>query len=158
DSDDCSLGFSSRQAAQTFPSALAAPLKALGIDGVPPFTPASVDPNPNLAVLNLLNNTGSVPFYKLSRRLYLATGPAGVGFDTLPGQGVSPTSGEAMLAKCFSKDSLVAPAMSSWNYVPIPSDKGGVQCLDYPETNSSNDVPVNTRGPGNVALPGCGNA
>ncbi len=153
DADDCSLGYAGREAAQTFPGAGTPPappldtLKALAVDGTPPFNPTG---NPDQSVLNLL---GTGTRYKIARRLYVAAGPAGVGFAGLPAG-----SGEDMLAKCFSKDSLVGPALTANGYIPIPSALGGVQCLDYDQTKATPDVPVNTQGTGNIALPGCATA
>jgi hypothetical protein len=149
DADDCSLGYAGRESARTYPGAGGHPPlaanKALGVNNITPF------PDSNLT--NLLTGSGTI--YPIARRLYLATGPAGVGFQTLPGQANPPTSGEAMLAKCFSKDSLVGPAITANGYLPIPAANGGVQCLDYDQTKPRPAPPVNTPGPGNVALPGC---
>ncbi len=147
DADDCSVGYAGREAARTFPGpGTGAPLdqnKALLVDGVTPYTPN--------ALTNLVASSGTV--YELARRLYLGVGPAGVNFNGLP-----TGSGEQMLAQCFSKDSLVGPAISAHGYLPVPSTAGGVQCLDYDETKSTSQPVVNVQGTGNVALPGCGNA
>jgi ABC-type phosphate transport system substrate-binding protein len=142
DADDCSVGYAGREAARTF-GAANPPLdqnKALLVDGVSPYTANA-----------LTNLVGSGTVYELARRLYLGTGPGGVGFSGLPA-----SSGEQMLAQCFSKDSLVGPAISAHGYLPIPSTSGGVQCLPYDLTKSTTQPLVNTQGTGNVALPGCG--
>lgn len=144
DADDCSVGFAGREAARTYPGSGSAPLdanKALFSDGVSPFTPN--------ALTNLVASSGTT--YEIARRLYVATGPGGAGFATLPAG-----SGEQMLAQCFSKDSLVGPAISAHGYIPVPAGNGGVQCLDYDETKSTTQPVVNVQGSGNIALPGCG--
>jgi hypothetical protein len=144
DADDCSMGFAGLGAARTFPGqnnvAPPDPNKALRVDTVSPFDPG--------VLTNLLAQGGTV--YELARRLYLATGPSGVGFANLPGD-----SEEQMLAQCFSKDSLVDVALTHRGYFGIPSTNGGVQCIDYDETKSTSQPPVNVQGSGNVALPGC---
>ena len=94
--------------------------------------------------------------YPIARRLYLNAGPGGASFNGLPGQANPPTRGEAMLAKCFSQDSLVGAAINANGYLSIPAANGGVQCLDYDQTKSTTQPPVNVPGGGNVALPGCG--
>jgi hypothetical protein len=149
DADPCSVGYASRGAAASFPGLgspevpVAAPLKALTVDGAPPFTPASVDPDPDLALANLLQVAGRAPFYPLARRLYLSTI---YGFSNVLG-------GEQELAQCFGNNSIVAAAMTKQNFVPIP---GGVQCLDYPEESANTTTPpLNIQGSGNVAFGGC---
>ena len=142
DADDCSVGFAGREAARTYPGSGGAPLdqnKALVVDGVSPFTPN--------ALANLVASTGTV--YELARRLYVGAGPGGAGFANLPAG-----SGEDMLAKCFSKDTLVGPAITAHGYIAVPA----VQCLDYPETAGTATPLVNVQGTGNVALGGCGTA
>jgi hypothetical protein len=152
DADDCSIGYAGREGARTYPGAGGNPPlaanKALGVNNIKPF------PDSNLT--DLLVGSGTT--YPIARRLYVATGPSGRSFNTLPGQANPPTSGEAMLAKCYSQDSLVATAISTNGYLPIPAAQGGVQCLDYDQTKSTTSPPVNTPGPGNIALPGCGTA
>ena len=143
DADDCSTGFAGREASRTFPGAALDANKALLVDSVSPFTPN--------ALTNLVAPSGTV--YELARRLYLATGPGGAGFATLPAG-----SGEQMLAQCFSKDSLVGPAISSHGYLAIPAASGGVQCLNYNDTKGTASPLVNIQGSGNIALPGCGSA
>jgi ABC-type phosphate transport system substrate-binding protein len=153
DADDCSVGYAAREAAKTFPGNVADQNKALKVNTIAPF--------PDSNITDLLTTTGTI--YPIARRLYLATGPGGAGFQTLPGQGNglpgqagAPTSGEAMLAKCYSKDSIVGPALTANGFIPIPSGSGGIQCIDYPQTASTTTPPVNAPGPGNVALGGCG--
>ncbi len=146
DADDCSMGFAGREAARTFPGSGGAPQdanKALKVDGISPFDSG--------VLTNLVASSGTV--YELARRLYLATGPGGAGFANLPAG-----SGEDMLAKCFSKDSLVGTAITAHGYIAIPSGNGGVQCLNYDDTKSTTSPVVNVQGAGNVALPGCGSA
>jgi hypothetical protein len=149
DSDPCSVGYASRAAAALFPGLgspevpVAAPLKALAIDGVPPFTPASVSADPNLALENLLQPAGTAPLYPLTRRLYLSTI---YGFSNLQG-------GEQELTQCFGNNTIIATAMTKQNFVPVPS---GVQCLDYPEDSTTTTTPpLNIQGTGNVAFGGC---
>jgi hypothetical protein len=145
DADDCSMGYAAREAARTFPGNTADELKALKVNTIAPF--------PDSNVTNLLVGSGSI--YPLSRRLYVAAGPGGATFNTLPGQANPPTSGEAMLAKCFSQDSLVGAALTANGFIPIPATSGGVQCLDYDQTKSQTQPLVNVPGAGNIALPGC---
>jgi len=146
DVDDCSLGYAGREASRTYPGMGGNPplvvAKALGVNNIKPF------PDANLT--DLLTGSGTI--YPLARRLYLATGPAGRNFQTLPGQANPPTTGEAMLAKCFSQDSLVGAAINTNGYLAIPATNGGVQCLDYDQTKGTSSPPVNTPGAGNVAL------
>jgi hypothetical protein len=149
DSDPCSVGYAGREAAQSFPGTGTPPapqpanLKALAINGTPPFTPTGTDPD--LALKNLLAPAGTTPLYPLSRRLYFATI---YGFSNLVG-------GEKELAACYGTNSIVTSAISSNGFVAIP---GGVQCLDYPETAGTASPAPNVQGSGNVALGGCGNA
>jgi hypothetical protein len=145
DSDPCSVGYAARSAAAFFPGLggppPSAPLKALAIDGVPPFTPGA---DPNLAIENLLHSPGTVPFYPLSRRLYLNTI---YGFGNL-----DPT--EADLYSCFANGTVMSSILPLYGFVPIPA---GPQCLNYPSNLSTTSTPApNTQGPGNVALGGCG--
>jgi hypothetical protein len=144
DSDPCSVGYAGREAAKAFPGlnpgGTRQTLKALAVNGTPPFTPGS---NADLALQNLLAAPGTTPLYPLARRLYFATL---YGFGNLVG-------GEKELAQCYGTDSLVTPAITDHGYVPIP---GGVQCLDFPETGTSTSSPApNVQGPGSVAFPGC---
>jgi hypothetical protein len=143
DSDPCSVGFAGREAAKAYPGlgsgGVSQPLKALAINGTPPFTPGG---NPDLALQNLLASAGTTPLYPLARRLYFATI---YGFSNLLG-------GEKELAQCYGTDSIVTPAITSHGYVSIP---GGVQCLDYPETAGTGTPAPNVQGVGNVALGGC---
>jgi hypothetical protein len=146
DSDPCSVGFAGREAAKSYPGLstgpVTQPLKALAINGTPPFTPGA---DPDLALKNLLAAPGTTPVYPLSRRLYVGTI---YGFGNLLG-------GEKELAQCFATNSITGPAISSHGFVAIP---GGVQCLDYPETTGTATPAPNVQGPGNVALGGCGSA
>jgi hypothetical protein len=151
DSDPCSVGYAGREAAKSYPGTGApatpqpANLKALAVNGTPPFTPASVNADPDTALKNLLAPAGTTPLYPLSRRLYFATI---YGFSNLQG-------GEKELAACYGTNSIVTSAVSSHGFVAIP---GGVQCLDYPETAGTASPAPNVQGSGNVALGGCGNA
>jgi hypothetical protein len=148
DSDPCSVGYSGRPAARTFPSddsllgtfpPQPAPLKGLAINGVAPFTPGS---SPDLAITNLLQPPGTQPLYPFAHRLYLTTL---YGFGNLQG-------GESELAQCFATNGLTSPALATDQLVAVP---GGVQCLDYPETASTTTPSPATQGSGNVALGGC---
>jgi hypothetical protein len=140
DSDPCSVGFAGREAAKIYPNAISAPLKALAVNGTPPFTPGA---DPDLALKNLLQPAGTVPLYPLSRRLYVTTI---YGFANLQG-------GEKELASCYAADSIVASAVTGHGFVAVP---GGVQCLDYPEESTSTTTPApNVQGTGSVALGGC---
>jgi PBP superfamily domain len=151
DSDPCSVGYAGREAAKSYPGTgtpatpQPANLKALAVNGTPPFTPASVNADPDTALKNLLAPAGTTPLYPLSRRLYFATI---YGFGNLQG-------GEKELAACYGTNSIVTSAVSSHGFVAIP---GGVQCLDYPETAGTASPAPNVQGAGNVALGGCGNA
>ncbi len=145
DSDPCSVGYAGRGAAQAFAgnvtanTAVSEPLKALAVNGTPPFTPGG---DPDLALKNLLQPAGTLPLYPLSRRLYLATI---YGFSNLLG-------GESELAACYGNNNIVGPAITAKGFVAIP---GGVQCLDYPETAGTGTPAPNVQGAGNVALGGC---
>jgi hypothetical protein len=149
DSDPCSVGYAGREAAKSYPGTgtpatpQPANLKALAVNGTPPFTPTGSDPD--LALKNLLAPAGTTPLYPLSRRLYFATI---YGFGNLQG-------GEKELAACYGTNSIVTSAVSGHGFVAIP---GGVQCLDYPETAGTASPAPNVQGSGNVALGGCGNA
>jgi hypothetical protein len=145
DSDPCSAGFAGREGARIYPGTgspvapVGAPLKALAVNGTPPFTPGA---DPDLAVKNLLQPAGTLPLYPLARRLYVTTI---YGFGNLLG-------GEKELSACFANNSIVTPAVTG-RFVPVP---GGVQCLDYPEEKATTSSPApNVQGSGNVALPGC---
>ena len=149
DSDPCSIGYAGREAAKSFPGLgtpaipQSAPLKALAVNGTPPFTPPSVSADPDLALDNLLAPPGTTPLYPFSRRLYFSTI---YGFGNLKG-------GEQELAQCYANNAIVGPAMTSHGFVAVP---GGVQCLDYPEELPTSDTPAaNVQGAGNVALGGC---
>ncbi|HLK93024.1 MAG TPA: hypothetical protein VKZ18_24230 [Polyangia bacterium] len=149
DADPCSVGYTSRAAAASFPGLgappvpLGAPLKALAIDGLAPFSPASVSADPDLPLENLLQPPGTAPLYPLARRMYLSTL---TGFGNLLG-------GEKELAQCFGDNAIVGPAMTSHRFVAVP---GGVQCLDYPEESPTTATPPdNIQGSGNVAFAGC---
>jgi hypothetical protein len=142
DADDCSVAYGGLGAARTYPGGVLDANKALLVDGNSPFGPG--------AITTLV--TGTAP-YELARRLYLATGPAGVGFANLPAN-----SSEQTLAQCFSQDSLVGPAMTAHGYVPVPSEVGGIQCLDYDERKLAAQPLVNTPSVGGNqarAMPGC---
>ena len=79
DSDPCSIGYAGREAAKSYPGLgtpsvpQSAPLKALAVNGTPPFTPPSVSADPDLALENLLAPPGTAPLYPFSRRLYFST-------------------------------------------------------------------------------------
>ena len=150
DADPCSIGYAGRESAKSYPGLgtpavpQTAPLKALAINGTPPFTPASINADPDTALKNLLQPTGTSPVYGLARRLYFNTI---YGFSNLKG-------GENELAQCYGNNAIVGPAISSHGFVAIP---GGVQCLDYPEEGASTATPApNVQGSGSVALGGCG--
>lgn len=148
DSDPCSVGYAGREDAQGFPGTVAAngptaqPLKALAINGTPPFTPGS---NPDLAVKNLLAAPGTLPLYPMARRLWFATI---YGFQNLQGH-------ELELAECYGTNSIMSSAMTNNGFIPAPS---GVACVDYPETAGTGTPAANIQGSGSVALGGCGNA
>jgi ABC-type phosphate transport system substrate-binding protein len=150
DSDPCSIGYAGREAAKAYPGLgspavpPSEPLKALAVNGTPPFTPASVNSDPDSALKNLLQPTGTTPLYPLARRLYFNTI---YGFSNLQG-------GENELAQCYGDNSIIGPAISGHGFVAIP---GGVQCLDYPEEVATTSTPApNVQGSGNIALGGCG--
>jgi hypothetical protein len=155
-SDPCAVGYAGREAAKFYPGlgspAIPQPasLKAASINGTPPFTPGA---DPDAAITNLLQPTGTLPLYPLARRLYVAT-IYGFGAPPSPSDGSGLQGGEKLLADCFGNNAIVGPAISSHGFVQIP---GGVQCLDYPEELGTTSTPaVNVQGPGNVALGGCG--
>jgi hypothetical protein len=165
DADRCSVGLAGRGAAANFPGLgqppipAASPLKALAISApdvplTPPFTPGG---DSDLALRNLLAAPGTQPFYPLARRLYLATiygfGDAQLLATNPPNPDL--TSGERELVKCFNAPSISTVAVSGSRYVPHVTASGNVECLDYPEEGAAFVPPVNTQGPGNVALPGC---
>jgi|HubBroStandDraft_2_1064218.scaffolds.fasta_scaffold35905_3 ABC-type phosphate transport system substrate-binding protein len=145
DSDPCSVGYAGREAAKAYPGLgtpavpQSEPLKALAVNGTPPFTPGA---DPDLGLKNLLQPTGTTPLYPLSRRLYFATI---YGFSNLKG-------GEQELAQCYANNNIVGPAISNHGFVAVP---GGVQCLDYPETAGTASPLPNIQGSGNIALGGC---
>ena len=150
DSDPCSVGFAGREAAKAYPGVgspavpTSEPLKALAVNGTPPFTPASVNADPDTALKNLLQPAGTTPLYGLARRLYFNTI---FGFSNLLG-------GESELAQCYGDNSITGPAISGHGFVAIP---GGVQRLDYPEEVATTSTPApNVQGTGSVALGGCG--
>ena len=147
DSDPCSIGYAGREAAKSYPGlgtpAVPQPatLKALAVNGTPPFTPTG---DPDAALKNLLQPSGTTPVYPLARRLYFNTL---VGFTHLAG-------GESELAQCYGDNNIIGPAISGHGFVAIP---GGVQCLDYPEELATTSTPApNVQGTGSVALGGCG--
>ena len=158
DADPCSVGYAGREAAKLYPGsgvtgnpADSAPLKAFAVSATgispftPPFTPASVNSNPDEGLLNLLTTASgpTEPFYPLSRRLYFATL---YGFGNL-------LNGEKELARCYANNSLLTPSIQNRGFVAVP---GGVECLDYPENSTTTAAPApNVRGAGNVALAGC---
>ncbi len=149
DSDPCSVGYAGREEAKSYPGLgtpavpQAAPLKALAINGTPPFTPASINADPDTALKNLLQPTGTTPLYGLARRLYFNTV---YGFTNLKG-------GENELAQCYGNNAIIGPAVTSHGFVAIP---GGVQCLDYPEQLTTTSTPApNAQGTGNAAFGGC---
>jgi hypothetical protein len=153
DSDPCSVGYAGREAAKGYPGTITPPattavpqpdqLKALAVNGTPPFTPSGVSSDPDAALKNLLQPAGTTPLYPLARRLYFATI---YGFGNLLG-------GEKELAGCYGNNNIIGPAISGHGFVAVP---GGVQCLDYPEDSTTTSAPPpNTQGAGNVALAGC---
>jgi hypothetical protein len=153
DSDPCSVGYAGREAAKLYPGTGSPPAgvlaqnKALSINGVTPYTPATINANPNEALLNLLNTTSgpTEPFYPLSRRLFFATN---YGFGNL-------LTGEKELASCYADSAIVEPIITNHGFVAVPN---GVECLDYPEELATTSTPApNTRGAGALpALGGCG--
>jgi hypothetical protein len=146
DSDPCSVGFSAREAAATFPGSSRVVNKALLVNGVSPFA-SGADLDANIEAMY----TASGAVYPLTRRLYVATF---YGFSQLKG-------GEAALASCFENDTLTSGAMTARHFVKIPaagSKPAGVQCLDYDETKATTTQPPppNTPGSAAEALAGCG--
>jgi hypothetical protein len=146
DSDPCSVGFAGREGARFYPGTgtpptpQPGPLKALAINGTPPFTPGL---DPDLAVKNLLAAPGTTPLYPMARRLYVNSI---YGFGNLIG-------GERELSQCYANNSIVTAAVTG-RFVPVP---GGVQCLDFPEELTTTATPApNVQGTGNVAIGGCG--
>ncbi len=146
DSDPCSVGYAGRESAQGFPGIsgkpTSQPLKALAINGTPPFTPGL---DPDVAIKNLLAAPGTTPFYPLARRLWLATI---YGFGNLQGH-------ELELVQCYATSTIMNSAMTNNGFVPAPA---GVTCVDYPETAGTSTPPANVQGSGSVALGGCGNS
>ena len=133
-SDPCSIGFAGREADQ-----VSTANQALSVNGV--------FPRPDTNISQLLDGTSSCPanacpsgttcntqfgqcypnadtVYPLARRLYVASL---VGFGNLQG-------GEKQLGLCYGDNNLVKPAIQNNNFVVVPT---GIQCLDYPEENSS---------------------
>ena len=151
DSDPCSIGFAGREAAAIFPGggnpSTAATTKGLSVNGVTPYTPSSINPDPDFAIKALF--TGQSPLYPLSRRLYFATM---YGFQNLKG-------GEAALTSCFATNSITNTAIANRHFIPVPATGdfgGGVKCLDFPEDSTLTASPApNIQGEGNQALPGC---
>jgi hypothetical protein len=145
DSDPCSVGLGTRASARGFPGTgapaipTAQPLKAMAVNGVPPFTPGG---DPDLGLRNLLAAPGSSPLYPLAHRLFLNTT---YGFGNLLG-------GEKELAQCFGTASILSPAMLASGLVPNPA---GPRCVDYPEMGPNSTPSPNTQGTGNADLPGC---
>ena len=146
-SDPCSIGYAGREAdAQTGN-------QALSINGILPKDPVGHAADPDFYIENLLTGVGKCttnadcaaqptnktcmpvfaqcfdetnkPLYELSRRLYVASL---VGFGNLLG-------GEKQLGLCFGDNNIVKTAITANNFVVVP---GGIQCLDYPELDSSN--------------------
>jgi hypothetical protein len=160
DSDPCSIGYAGRESAKAYPGVgtpavpTSEPLKALSVNGTPPFTPDAVAiaatggfsnglAQPDLGLKNLVAAPGSLPLYPLARRLYFNTI---FGFSNLQG-------GEKELAQCYATNSIVGPAISGHGFVAMPA---GVQCIDYPEGQPTAALAPNVQGPGNAALNGCG--
>ena len=159
DSDPCSIGFAGREDAQLFPGTgspltpVSAPLKALAVNGVPPFTPDAVAiastsiyatglANPDLALQDLVAPVGNLPLYPLARRLY---------FNTIYGASHL-QGGEDELARCYGTNSITNTAISDNGFVPVP---GGVTCVDYPQERPTSSPAPNVQGSGNAALGGC---
>ena len=145
DSDPCSVGFAGREAAQGFPGIstgpTAAPLKALAVNGTPPFDLANASDNDDF-VENLLTGTGTI--YPMSRRLY---------FATIYGFGASLQGAEKDLAACMGTEPALSAAVTKHHFVKVPS---GVRCVDYPENLNSTATPSpNKPGTGNAAFGGC---
>lgn len=145
DSDPCSIGYAGREAAKGYPGIgtpavpTSQPLKALSINGTPPFNPSG---DPDLFLKNLL--TGGTPLYPFSRRLY---------FATIFGFGNSLQGAEKDLAACYGTDATTSPIVASHGFVAIP---GGVSCVDYPEQLNTTATPApNKPGSGNTAFGGC---
>ena len=148
DSDPCSVGYAGRESAKGYPGVdngtgtivpTPQPLKALAIDGTPPYTPGT---DPDLALENLLVAGTPSPLYPLARRLYFNTI---YGFSNLQG-------GEMQLAQCFGTSSISGAAISDHGFVKVPA---GVQCIDYPESQPTATPAPNVNGVGNAALGGC---
>jgi hypothetical protein len=149
DSDPCSVGYAGREAAKGYPGtgSPATPqldaVKALAVNGTPPYTPSTVNADPDTALKNLIKPAGTTPLYPLARRLY---------FNTIYGFG-NLVGGEQELAQCYANNNIIGPAITGHGFVAIP---GGVQCLDYPEELATSSTPApNVQGAGSVALGGC---
>jgi hypothetical protein len=159
DSDPCSIGYAARSGARSFPglgssppAPVTEPLKALAIQSsslgpIAPFTPATVNPNPDFAILNLLT-PGATPLYPFAHRLYTNTF---AGFSSL-------NPADTALSACLGSNSLVGTALTSNNFVPIPISMGGIQTLPYPSGHAATPAPLpNLQGApaSGVDLPGC---
>lgn len=158
DSDPCSIGYGARSGARSFPglgvppSSVSAPLKALAIQSsfgppIAPFTPPSVSPNPDAAIVNILT-PGVTPLYPFAHRLYANTI---YGFGNLD-------PAQTALSSCMSTNSVVDPALVASGFVPIPISLGGITLLSYPSGHTANPPPLpNLYGVPNsgVDLPGC---
>jgi hypothetical protein len=150
DSEPCSIGIAERTAAAFFPGVGTiprppVPLKALAIDGIPPFAPG---PAPDAPLQGLF--TGAASRYPMAHRLYLNQT---YGFGAVLG-------GEAALLECFQSNTIMGAANAANGIVSIPATPshptGGPKCLDYPEDHSADVPPANTPGEDNQALGGCG--
>jgi ABC-type phosphate transport system substrate-binding protein len=150
--DPCSIGYAGREADAQ------AGNQALSLNGILPKDPVGHPADPDFYIENLVTggaacatdadctvapktkcalvNPTTNPVtkgqcfdptklpYPIARRLYVASL---VGFGNLPG-------GEKQLGLCFADYNIVKPAISMNNFVQNPP---GIQCLDYPETNTS---------------------
>jgi hypothetical protein len=150
DADPCTIGLGRRRGAALFPSNTPlnpplAPLKALAIDGVAPFSGGA---DADLPLEGLI--TGAAPIYPMSHRVYLNTV---YGFANLVG-------GEAALSTCFADPTIMSLANAASGIVSIPPTAshpaGGPRCIDYPEDHGADVPPANTPGDDNQALGGCG--
>ena len=148
DSDPCSVGYAGREGAQGFPGTgspftpSAAPLKALAVNGIPPFDLANASDNDDF-LENLLTGSGTI--YPMSHRLY---------FATIYGFGASLQGAEQDLAACMGTEPRLSSVITRHHFVAIPN--GGVKCVDYPENLNATATPApNKPGTGNAAFGGC---